>query len=212
VADCSRRGLEKHGMEFAGRLAPFIESSASLRPRIAGNVAPNSDDRVPDCQAGHSELNLKIKSAIWHYVCLRSKELLRNDMWFGADLLRDARLVPGREPMTQQQRIIKCPRKSFPRLSGKSSGSINVRIFQKNDPVSLRASYSIESGSLSELLNPASLSRVTATTSNWFHQIFNCMDCGTNVVLALRTWIATTTLAGLLKGLQTILKGEHHVS
>jgi hypothetical protein len=161
---------------------------------------------------GDAELNLKIKSAIWHYVCLRSKELLRNDMWFGADLLRDARLVPGREPMTQQQRIIKCPRKSFPRLSGKSSGSINVRIFQKNDPVSLRASYSIESGSLSELLNPASLSRVTATTSNWFHQIFNCMDCGTNVVLALRTWIATTTLAGLLKGLQTILKGEHHVS
>jgi hypothetical protein len=86
------------------------------------------------------------------------------------------------------------------------------RDFPKNDPVSLRASYSIESGSLSELLNPASLSRVTATTSNWFHQIFNCMDCGTNVVLALRTWIATTTLAGLLKGLQTILKGEHHVS
>jgi hypothetical protein len=68
------------------------------------------------------------------------------------------------------------------------------------------------SSSLSKLLTLLRSRVVTATTSNWFHQSFNCTDCGTNVLLALRTWIATTTLACLLKGLQTILKGEHHVS
>jgi hypothetical protein len=77
---------------------------------------------------GDAELNLKIKSAIWHYVCLRSKELLRNDMWFGADLLRDARFVPGREPMTLQQRLIRCRGKSFRKGFGRSSGTTSARI------------------------------------------------------------------------------------
>ena len=39
--------------------------------------------------------------------------------------------------MTQQQRITKCPGKSFRRLSGKSSGTTNVRIFRKVNAVSL---------------------------------------------------------------------------